>query len=48
MENSIFYLYISLLIKVVRLEHGGICHHNTDNAHIDKHSGTIPIILARH
>ena len=22
--------------------------HNTDNAHIDKHSGTIPVILARH
>ena len=26
----------------------GICHHNTDNAHIDKRSGTIPVILARH
>ena len=26
----------------------GICHHNTDNAHIDKHIGTIPVILARH
>jgi len=22
--------------------------HNTDNPHIDKHSGTIPVILARH
>jgi len=21
---------------------------NTDNAHIDKHSGTVPVILARH
>jgi len=27
---------------------GGICRHNTDIAHIDKHSGTIPVILARH
>ena len=26
----------------------GICHHNTDNAHIKKHGGTIPVILARH
>jgi len=26
----------------------GICRHNTDNAHIDKHTGTIPVILARH
>jgi len=26
----------------------GICRHSTDNAHIDKHSGTIPVILARH
>jgi len=26
----------------------GICRHNADNAHTDKHSGTIPVILARH
>ena len=26
----------------------GISLHNTDNIHIDKHSGTIPVILARH
>jgi len=26
----------------------GICRHNTDNAHIDKNSGTILVILARH
>jgi len=26
----------------------GICRHNTGNAHINKHSGTIPVILARH
>ena len=26
----------------------GICNHNTDNAHIDKHSGTISVILAGH
>ena len=26
----------------------GICRHNTDNVHIDKHSGTIPVILATH
>ena len=25
-----------------------ICIHNTDNAHIGKQSGTIPVILARH
>ena len=25
----------------------GICRHNTDNAHIDKQSGTVPVILAR-
>jgi len=25
-----------------------ICRHNTDNAHIDKHKRTIPVILARH
>jgi hypothetical protein len=24
-----------------------ICRHNNDNAHNDKHSGTIPVILAR-
>jgi len=26
----------------------GIYRHNTDNAHIHKHSGTKPVILARH
>ena len=26
----------------------GIWRHDTDNAHINKHSGTIPVILARH
>ena len=26
----------------------GIYRQNTDNARIDKHSGTIPVILARH
>jgi len=26
----------------------GIRRHNTDSFHIDKHSGTIPVILARH
>jgi len=26
----------------------GIIRHNTGHAHIDKHSGTIPVILARH
>jgi len=26
----------------------GICRHNTDNVHIDKHSGIIPVILARY
>jgi len=26
----------------------GICHHDTDSAHIDKHNGTIFVILARH
>jgi len=25
-----------------------ICRQNTDNARIDKHSGTIPVILAKH
>jgi len=25
----------------------GISRHNTDNAHAEKHSGTIPVILAR-
>jgi len=25
-----------------------ICRHNTGNAHINKHSGTKPVILARH
>ena len=25
-----------------------ICRHNTDNVHIDKHTGTTPVILARH
>jgi len=28
--------------------YGGIGRHDTDNAHIDKHSGTIPVILARY
>ena len=27
---------------------GVICRQNTDNPHIDKHSGTIPVILAGH
>ena len=26
----------------------GICRHNTGNAHINKHSGTILVILASH
>jgi len=25
----------------------GICRHNPDNAHINKYSGTIPVILTR-
>ena len=30
------------------LKQVGICRHNTGNAHIDRNSGTIPVILARH
>jgi len=26
----------------------GICRHSTDDAHIDKHSGTVLVILAGH
>jgi len=26
----------------------GICRHGTGNAHINKHGGTLPVILARH
>ena len=29
-------------------QQAGIYRHNTDNAHIDKHSGIIPVILAMH
>ena len=30
------------------MEYGILRRHNTGNAHIDKHSGTIIVILARH
>ena len=35
-----------IVLSVVRCT--GICRHNTDNAHVDKHSRTIPVILGRH
>jgi len=35
-------------VNYTHAQHVGICRHNTDNAHIDKHSGTIPVSLARH
>ena len=28
--------------------YGGICRHNAGKARVDKHSETIPVILARH
>ena len=37
-----------LLCGCVAACYGGICHHSTDTAHINKHDGTIPVILARH
>ena len=36
------------LVFLVSLEETEIEHSDTDNAHIDKHSGTIPVILDRH
>jgi len=35
-------------IKYTRAKQVGICRHNTHTVHIDKHSGTLPVILARH
>jgi hypothetical protein len=28
--------------------YGGVCRHNTDNLHINKYSGTIPVILVKY
>ena len=40
---------IPLCLSIERCQcYGGIRRHNTDNVHIDKHSGTILVILARH
>ena len=59
-QHSVFYLFTLLLFAYfsshftsLRRPHPhfitvGICHHNTDKSHIDKHSGTIPVILSRH
>ena len=38
----------SCTVNYTHAQQVGICRHKTDNAHIDKHSETVPVILARH
>jgi len=45
-QDATAFSFINLFNSAVHF--GGIWRHNTDNAHINTHSGTIPVILARH
>jgi len=38
---------VPLVCTHTRAQQFGVSRHITDNAHIDKHSGSIPVILAR-
>ena len=39
---------LSCTVNYTHAQQVGICRHNNDNAHINKHSGNITVILARH